>query len=221
VTFKLLGPTISRGFERSRLKHIVLFSCFFLVSSSFKPAWCQQSANVTNNAAPSANVSTNANGGTQINQQLNNVFDTSFGFGPGIICKTPQLLFNAATGSNNSYLDVLASETGNYQGSQTFTGSISLAIPLGSSVIKDCQKFAAQIASDRVLSSELSLIRACAQLEKEKLVIDPIKYPNLAKCIPANQKISSSSLSASPPNALLPTAMPNATQAPVIQRFNP
>jgi hypothetical protein len=201
---------------------LILSSKLFIILF-FVPelAWGQSSANVTNNAAPSANVSTNANGGTQINQQLNNVFDTSFGFGPGIICKTPQLLFNAATGSNNSYLDVFASETGNNQSSLNLTGSISLAIPLGSSVIQDCQKFAAQIANDRVLSSELSLIRACAQLEKEKLVIDPIKYPNLAKCIPSNQKISSSISSVSPTNAPLPPSTPKAVQAPLIQRFNP
>jgi len=204
---------------------LFIFLCsnlFFLLFYSPKLVWGQQSSsNVTNQAAPSASVVTSANGGTQINQQMNNVFDTTFGFGPGIICKTPQLLFNAATGSNNTYLDVLDSDSGNAQSSLNLTGSISFAIPLGSSVIQDCQKFAAQIANDRVLSSELSLIRACAQLEKEKLVIDPNKYPNLAKCIPANKNISSSSLPVSTSNAPLPQSMPNATQAPLLQRFNP
>jgi hypothetical protein len=194
---------------------------FFLLFYAPKSVWGQTSSNVTNQAAPSANVVTSANGGTQLNQQMNNVFDTTFGFGPGIICKTPQLLFNAATGSNNTYLDVLDSDSGNAQSTLNLTGSISFAIPLGSSVIQDCQKFAAQIANDRVLSSELSLIRACAQLEKEKLVIDPNKYPNLAKCIPANKNISSSSLPVSTSNAPLPQAMPNATQVPLLQRFNP
>jgi len=204
---------------------LFIFLCsnlFFLLFYSPKLVWGQQSSsNVTNQAAPSASVVTSANGGTQINQQMNNVFDTTFGFGPGIICKTPQLLFNAATGSNNTYLDVLDSNSGNAQSALNLTGSISFAIPLGSSVIQDCQKFAAQIANDRVLSSELSLIRACAQLEKEKLVIDPNKYPNLAKCIPANKNISSSSLPVSTSNAPLPQSMPNATQAPLLQRFNP
>ena len=203
---------------------LFIFLCsnlFFLLFYFPKSVWGQSNSNVTNQAAPSASVVTSANGGTQLNQQMNNVFDTTFGFGPGIICKTPQLLFNAATGSNNTYLDVLDSDSGNAQSTLNLTGSISFAIPLGSSVIQDCQKFAAQIANDRVLSSELSLIRACAQLEKEKLVIDPNKYPNLAKCIPANKNISSSSSPILTSNAPLPQAMPNATQVPLLQRFNP
>ena len=187
------------------------------------PAYCQSTSNVTNNAAPTANVSTNANGGTQINQQLNNVFDTTFGFGPGIICKTPQILINAAAGQNNSYLDVLDSNTGNNQSSNNFTGSLTFAIPIGSSVIQDCQKFAAQIAKDRVLSSELSLIRACSQLEKEKLVIDPAKYPNLAKCLPSHP---SNNLQASyqPQSTVISPAqgsIPANTSTPFMQRFNP
>ena len=207
--------------KQRNLRIFLYLNLFFLLFSLPKSVWGQSSSSVTNSNQPTANVSTNANGGTQINQQMNNVFDTTFGFGPGIICKTPQLLFNAATGANNTYLDVLSSDSGNSQNSLNLTGSISFAMPLGSSVIQDCQKFAAQIANDRVLSSELSLIRACAQLEKEKLVIDPIKYPNLAKCIPANKNISSSSLPVSTSNAPLPRAVPNATQAPVLQRFNP
>lgn len=187
-------------------------------------ALAQSNSNVTNNAAPTANVSTNANGGTQINQQLNNVFDTTFGFGPGIICKTPQILFNAAAGNNTSNLDVLDSASGNNQSSQNFTGSFTFAIPIGSSVIQDCQKFAAQIAKDRVLSSELSLIRACAQLEKEKLVIDPLKYPNLAKCLPSripNTQTSYLSPVMSTTNLLAPAKAPSTLNGPVLQRFNP
>ena len=201
---------------------------FLLIISFFaflpRIAFSQSTSNVTNNAAPTANVSTNANGGTQINQQLNNVFDTSFGFGPGIICKTPEILINAAAGNNNSYLDILDSNSGNNQNSQNFTGSLTLAVPIGSSVIQDCQKFAAQIARDRVLSSELSLIRACAQLEKEKLTIDPSKYPNLAKCLPTRlPNMQTSYLMPTQPtvNSPAPTATSTTSPASVLQRFNP
>lgn len=201
---------------------------FLLVIATFsglpKLAFAQSSSNVTNNAAPTANVSTNANGGTQINQQLNNVFDTTFGFGPGIICKTPQILINAAAGTNNSNLDVLDSNGGNNQNSQNITGSLTFALPIGSSVIQDCQKFAAQIAKDRVLSSELSLIRACSQLEKEKLTIDPLKYPNLAKCLPTRSpNIQTSYLMPSQPTANSPAPTTTSTNSPasVLQRFNP
>ena len=187
-------------------------------------AFSQASSNVTNNAAPTANVSTNANGGTQINQQLNNVFDTTFGFGPGIICKTPQILINAAAGHNNSYLDVLDSSGGNSQNADNYTGSLTFAIPIASSVIQDCQKFAAQIARDRVLSSELSLIRACAQLEKEKLVIDPIKYPNLAKCLPTRLPNNLQASNNSPQPIVFqssPDSMSTKPPSPLMQRFNP
>ena len=214
-------------FEVSKVSCVNNTSLLLVISIfAFLPrvAFSQSTSNVTNNAAPTANVSTNANGGTQINQQLNNVFDTSFGFGPGIICKTPEILINAAAGNNNSYLDILDSNSGNNQNSQNFTGSLTLAVPIGSSVIQDCQKFAAQIAKDRVLSSELSLIRACAQLEKEKLAIDPTKYPNLAKCLPTSfPNTKTSFLPPSQPAASTFVPATTSTTAPssVLQRFNP
>jgi hypothetical protein len=199
---------------------------FLIVSYLTSPSALAQGTNatVTNNAAPNATVSTNANGGTQINQQLNNIYDTSFGFGPGIICRTPQIVLNGGAGQTASNLDVYPAFTGNRQSAGNFTGSISFAMPIGSSIISDCQKYAAQIASDRVISSELSLIRACAQLEKEKLVIDPSKYPSLAKCLPTRSagKISSAIAPALP---LVPSTQPPNIPAPAenssYQRFNP
>jgi hypothetical protein len=177
------------------------------------------SSSVVNNAAPAATVSTNANGGTQINQQLNNTFDTSYGFGPGIICKTPQFLINANMGQTSSNLLALRDNTGNNQFAQNYSGGITLAIPLGSSVIGDCQRYVAQIAEDRVISGELSLLRACNQLKNEKLDIDTEKYPHLAKCLPSKSTSSpaiTSQSQPSPGNSLLTSAKP-----PSYQRFNP
>ena len=165
------------------IRRLALLPALSIVVIS-RVSYAQQSSSVTNNAAPTATVSTNANGGTQINQQVNNAFDTSFGFGPGIICKTPQLVITGSSGYTGGSFDVAPGPAGNDQITSDYAGSISVAIPIGSSIIQDCQKFAAQIAKDRVISSELSLIRACAELSKEKLTIDPIKYPNLAKCLP-------------------------------------
>jgi len=224
VTVKTHWPRLVQSAKKTPLRDTLFLLVIATCSGLPRLAFAQSSSNVTNNAAPTANVSTNANGGTQINQQLNNVFDTTFGFGPGIICKTPQILINAAAGTNNSNLDVLDSAGGNNQTSQNVTGSLTFAIPIGSSVIQDCQKFAAQIARDRVLSSELSLIRACAQLEKEKLTIDPLKYPNLAKCLPTRPpNMQTSYLMPSQPtaNSPAPTATSTTSPASVLQRFNP
>ena len=147
------------------------------------PAYPQSTSTVTNNAAPTVNAASNTSGGTNINQQLNNIYDTSFGFGPGIVCRTPQIILNATYGKNLSGLDIFDSPTGNAQNSNNYSGTVGIAVPVFSSVIADCQRYAAQIAKDREISSELSLIRACAQLERDKIAIDPQKYPLLAKCL--------------------------------------
>ena len=146
-------------------------------------AYPQSTSTVTNSAAPTVNASSNTSGGTNINQQLNNIYDTSFGFGPGIICRTPQIILNATYGKNLSGLDIFDSPTGNAQSSNNYSGTVGIAVPVFSSVIADCQRYAAQIAKDREISSELSLIRACAQLERDKIAIDPQRYPLLAKCL--------------------------------------
>jgi len=207
------GATLLKNhtFFRSLLS---LFS--LLLSNSI--VYAQSSSNVTNNAAPTATVATNANGGTQINQQLNNTFDTSYGFGPGIICKTPQLLINGSIGQTNSNLQVIQDNTGNNQFANNYSGGITLAIPLGSSVINDCQRYVSQIAQDRVISGELSLLRACNQLKNEKLDIDPEKYPHLAKCLPS--KIASTGSSANQINSPTINSAPTPEKPSTFQRFN-
>ena len=140
--------------------------------------------------APSANVSTSTNGGTNINYQTNNSFNNEFGFAPGIFCRTPSLYVGGGAGNNSSYTedDPFSSvyqnnQSYNMQRNVNFNGQVGLVYPFGSSVIEDCKSLTRQISVDRRISTELSLIRACAALEKEGLKIDPIKYPLLAKCL--------------------------------------
>jgi hypothetical protein len=199
------------------LFHGLFFLFSFLLSNSI--VYAQSSSNVTNNAAPTATVATNANGGTQINQQLNNTFDTSYGFGPGIICKTPQLLINGSIGQTNSNLQALQDNTGNNQFANNYSGGITLAIPIGSSVITDCQRYVSQIAQDRVISGELSLLRACNQLKMEKLDIDPEKYPHLAKCLPT--KVANMDPKAMQTNSSTVNSAPKPEKQLSFQRFNP
>jgi hypothetical protein len=169
--------------DRGTIKHVIHFAFHLSCFISLQPVLSQAQSSVVNSAAPEAQVSTNTSGGTNINQQLNNVYDTSYGFGPGIICRTPQLLINGNILGANSNLNSFPLNNGTSTFNSNFSGTIGIAVPFASSVIDDCKRFAAQIAKDREISSELSFIRACAQLEKEKLVIDPIKYPNLARCL--------------------------------------
>lgn len=199
------------------------FAFFYIQAMQSSPVALAQNATVTNNAAPNANVSTNTSGGTNINQQLNNVYDTSYGFGPGIICRTPQLLINGTYGGSNSNLNVFPTASGNAQYASSYSASLGVAIPLGSTVIADCERYAAQIAEDRMISSELSLIRACAQLERDGLKINPAKYPLLSKCldpVAATRPIAPQAVPVRPNQPIQNSPQPQPAQRPT-QRFNP
>jgi hypothetical protein len=146
-----------------------------------KPAWCQ-SAVVTNNANPSAAVSTNTTGGTNINYQTNNQWSNEMGFAPGIFCRTPTFYIGGGTGQNvGNTLDTL--ENGSYQYTHNYNANVGLLVPLGSSVQRDCKRLAEQIAKDREISSDLSMIRACASLDNEGIIVDPSKFPTLSRCV--------------------------------------
>jgi hypothetical protein len=146
-----------------------------------KPAWCQ-SAVVTNNANPSAAVSTNTTGDTNINYQTNNQWSNEMGFAPGIFCRTPTFYIGGGTGQNvGNTLDTL--ENGSYQYTHNYNANVGLLVPLGSSVQRDCKRLAEQIAKDREISSDLSMIRACASLDNEGIIVDPSKFPTLSRCV--------------------------------------
>ena len=141
-----------------------------------------QTAVVTNNSNPSSAVSTTTTGGTNINYQTNNQWSNENGFGPGIFCRTPTFYVGGGTGQNfGNTMDTF--ETGSYQHTQNYNANIGLLVPMGSSVLRDCKRLADQIASDREISSDLSMIRACAALDNEGILVDPEKFPTLSKCV--------------------------------------
>lgn len=150
--------------------------------------------------SPSAAVSTNTTGGTNINYQTNNAYNNEFGFAPGIFCRTPTLFIGGGAGQVNSYTKddpYSASFADNYsynwQNNANFNGQVGLVVPIASSVIDDCKSLSRQIAEDRRISTELSMIRACAALEKEGLTIDPEKYPLLSRCLKSKPPAASAS----------------------------
>jgi len=141
-----------------------------------------QSAVVTNNSNPSAAVSTNTTGGTNINYQTNNQWSNEMGFAPGIFCRTPTFYIGAGTGQNvGNTLDTF--ETGSYQYTHNYNANMGILLPFGSTVQRDCKRLAEQIAKDREISSDLSMIRACASLDNEGIIVDPNKFPTLSRCV--------------------------------------
>lgn len=141
-----------------------------------------QSAVVTNNSNPSSAVSTNTTGGTNINYQTNNQWSNEMGFAPGIFCRTPTFYVGASTGQNlGNTLDTF--ETGSYQYTHNYSANMGILLPFGSTVQRDCKRLAEQIANDREISSDLSMIRACASLDNEGIIVDPDKFPTLSRCV--------------------------------------
>lgn len=141
-----------------------------------------QSAVVTNNANPSAAVSTNTTGGTNINYQTNNQWSNEMGFAPGVFCRTPTFYVGGGTGQNlGNTMDTL--DNGSYQYTHNYNANVGVLIPFGSTIVRDCKRLAEQIARDREISSDLSMIRACASLDGEGIIVDPKKFPTLTRCV--------------------------------------
>ena len=137
------------------------------------------SSTVTNNTSPSASSTTS--GGTSINYQTNSSFSNDLGFGPGIICRTPSFNINSSVANSDATNFSALGDSGT-RGDQ-ISASMGIVIPFGSGTIKSCRDLAKQISIDKQISSQLSMIRACASLDKEGIKVDPIKFPLLSKCV--------------------------------------
>lgn len=167
------------------LKLLLKFIGSTLLSASLfiSDAFAQQtnnSSSLTNSAAPSASSITS--GGTNVNYQTNNSFNNENGFGPGIFCRTPSLYVGGNWGqTNQSNIDIATNTSTN--NNLSYAANMGIVVPFGSSVLKDCAELSRQISLDRKISTELSLIRACSQLEKEGIKVDPERFPFLEKCV--------------------------------------
>jgi len=157
----------------------LLISCWSIFS--FRPGYTQ-SAVVTNNSNPSSAVSTNTTGGTNINYQTNNQWSNEMGFGPGIFCRTPTFYIGGGTGQNlGSATDTFEATSTQY--TQNYNANVGILMPFGSTIQRDCKRLAEQIARDREISSDLSMIRACAALDVEGILVDSDKFPTLSRCV--------------------------------------
>jgi hypothetical protein len=146
-----------------------------------RPCTAQQTNNsstLTNSAAPSASSVTT--GGTNINYQTNNAYQNEVGFGPGVFCRTPTLFVGGNYGQNELNAFDAVTESGN--NANNWSGNVGLVVPFGSSALEACKRLAAITVEDRQISTQLSMIRACAALEREGIRVDPEQYPLLEKC---------------------------------------
>ena len=166
--------------------HNRLFAAFAVLSTSLHASHCFAQANnstVTNSAAPNA-ISTTT-GGSNLTYQTNNTYNNEFGFGPGIFCRTPALFIsgNLNRGDADNYYSTSAELPMSFNDNWNYGGNIGVVFPFGSSVQEYCKSVARQTAIDREVSTQLSMIRACAALIKEGIRVDPEKFPLLKPCV--------------------------------------
>ena len=137
------------------------------------------SSTVTNSTSPSASSTTT--GGTSINYQTNSSYSNDIGFGPGMVCRTPSMVVNTSAARADTENWASLGNSGTY--GDNYSASIGLVLPFGSKVLDHCETVAQQMAVDKQISTQLSMIRACASLDKEGIKVDPIKFPLLSDCV--------------------------------------
>ena len=175
--------TMSDMSSDRRLRKFISASALLTVLSLFvaQPADAQQtnnSSSLTNSAAPSASSTTT--GGTNINYQTNNAYQNEVGFGPGIFCRTPTVFLGGNYGENQlDSFDAIA-KSGNE--ATNYSVNAGLVFPFGSPAQRSCNRLASLIVQDREISTQLSMIRACASLQRDGIRVDPELYPLLEKC---------------------------------------
>ncbi len=163
----------------------IYFLIYFALCIFNQKAFSQQTNNstaLTNSAAPSASAVTS--GGTSINYQTNNAYNNEQGFAPGIFCRTPTIYLGGTFSQTDQDNFDLINQSGTYtDGVQLSTG---ILIPFGSKIIDTCKRLASTITTDREIASQLSLLRACADLQKNGIEVSSkvIKsLPLLAPCL--------------------------------------
>ena len=157
-----------------------LFIClFFLLGISSLSAKSEtNTSSVTNSVSPTASSTTT--GGSSINYQTNQSFSNDVGVGPGIVCRTPSL--NIGTSYANADTTNWASLGDSGTMGDNITANVGIVIPFGSKVHDSCERIASQISLDKQISTQLSMIKACASLEKDGIKVDVNKFPLLKDC---------------------------------------
>jgi len=166
--------------NHSKLFISALVTAIYAVPSSAIAQTTQtnNASNLTNQAAPSASAVTT--GGTNINYQTNNTYQNEVGFGPGVFCRTPTLYVGGNMGRNQLDAFDAVTESGNV--AKNYAVNAGIVLPFGSSALSACRTLANTITRDREISTQLSMIKACADLENKGIHVDPEIFPLLQPC---------------------------------------
>jgi len=149
------------------VKKILIVSTFLIFYPTKILAQTENSSTLTNSAAPSASAVTS--GGTSINYQTNNAYNNEQGFGGGIFCRTPTIYFGGTLGGSEQDTFDAVQSSGNI--TDSFTLNAGILYPFGSRIIDYCKRLAGSITSDREVSSEISMLKACNDLETQGIII--------------------------------------------------
>ncbi|QNJ25914.1 hypothetical protein SynSYN20_01587 [Synechococcus sp. SYN20] len=135
------------------------------------PAFAGGSAqqNSVNNQNNSGMVNQSPIGGVNHNTQINNNSISEYSFGPGINCPTPGLAFSS------SY----AGGSGGFDG---YSASVSYVMPLGGSIGRACKELAVEIARQRQLDTQVTMIHQCAGFAAQGIQIDVASFPEFSVC---------------------------------------
>ena len=182
------------------------------------PVTAQQTnnaANLTNSAAPSASSVTT--GGTNINYQTNNAYNNEMGFAPGVFCRTPTLYVGGNVGHVKQDNFDPIQESGNRNTTSSMNAGV--LFPFGSRIIDYCKRYAATIAKDKEISSQVSMLKLCNELSQKNIAVDPEKFPLLAVCADDNQNTAKVPVRSSRPrikqpiNSIDPDMKPTTTRS--------
>ena len=155
----------------------------------------------TNSQHNSGSVVLNPSGGTQVNNNVNNAYSSTYSFGPGISCPTPSLAFSAFGGGSE------ASSSGYSSDGASYGGSVSFIMPIGGDVGDACKELAEEITLQRQLDTKVNLIKVCANLAQSGITVDVARFPEFEVCsaVTANGKTAVTTAPVfTPPSAVVP-----------------
>ncbi len=115
-------------------------------------------------------------GGSQTNINQNNSYNSTYGFGIGINCPTPSVALGVFSGTSGSH------SSGFHSGAHSVGGSVALVVPIGGSVGRSCKQLAAEIARQRVLDTQVALIKTCIKFRDLGVVINTVELPEFEVC---------------------------------------
>ena len=142
--------------------------------AAFSGTAASQSANNSQNNT--GNVTLAPSGGTQVNNNVNNAYSSTYSFGVGISCPTPSLAVNGFYGGSD------ANGGGYNTHGDAYGASISYIMPLGGDIGKACKEHVQEITRQRQLDTTVNLVKMCADLARQGIVVDTAALPQFEVC---------------------------------------